>query len=285
MELLNWLTEPFAYGFMVNATLVTLAAAVVCGVLSCWLVLMGWALMGDAVSHAVLPGVALSFIFGVPFAIGALVFAMLAVFLIGGLRDSSRLKSDAATGVVFTALFALGIVIISRTPSQVDLTHILFGNVLGTGPAELAQVLILGAITLAILLIKRKDLVLLAFDRVHAHALGLNASALHALLLGLLALTVVASLQAMGTILVVAMLIIPGATAVLLTRSFSKMLLISVFLGLASTIVGVYASYYFDLATGASVVLAQAVFFAIAYLFSPTGGIIPQWRLRRAHAV
>ncbi|GAB2897163.1 metal ABC transporter permease [Neomicrococcus lactis] len=285
MELLNWLTEPFAYGFMVNATLVTLAAAVVCGVLSCWLVLMGWALMGDAVSHAVLPGVALSFIFGVPFAIGALVFAMLAVFLIGGLRDSSRLKSDAATGVVFTALFALGIVIISRTPSQVDLTHILFGNVLGTGPAELAQVLILGAITLAILLIKRKDLVLLAFDRVHAHALGLNASALHALLLGLLALTVVASLQAMGTILVVAMLIIPGATAVLLTRSFSKMLLISVILGLASTIVGVYASYYFDLATGASVVLAQAVFFAIAYLFSPTGGIIPQWRLRRAHAV
>lgn len=285
MELLNWLTEPFAYGFMVNATLVTLAAAVVCGVLSCWLVLMGWALMGDAVSHAVLPGVALSFIFGVPFAIGALVFAMLAVFLIGGLRDSSRLKSDAATGVVFTALFALGIVIISRTPSQVDLTHILFGNVLGTGPAELAQVLILGAITLAILLIKRKDLVLLAFDRVHAHALGLNASALHALLLGLLALTVVASLQAMGTILVVAMLIIPGATAVLLTRSFSKMLLISVFLGLASTIVGVFASYYFDLATGASVVLAQAVFFAIAYLFSPTGGIIPQWRLRRAHAV
>lgn len=284
MELLNWLTEPFAYGFMVNATLVTLAAAVVCGVLSCWLVLMGWALMGDAVSHAVLPGVALSFIFGVPFAIGALVFAMLAVFLIGGLRDSSRLKSDAATGVVFTALFALGIVIISRTPSQVDLTHILFGNVLGTGPAELAQVLILGAITLSILLIKRKDLVLLAFDRVHAHALGLNASALHALLLGLLALTVVASLQAMGTILVVAMLIIPGATAVLLTRSFSKMLLISVFLGLASTIVGVYASYYFDLATGASVVLAQAVFFAIAYLFSPTGGIIPQWRLRRAHA-
>lgn len=285
MELLNWLTEPFAYGFMVNATLVTLSAAVVCGVLSCWLVLMGWALMGDAVSHAVLPGVALSFIFGVPFAIGALVFAMLAVFLIGGLRDSSRLKSDAATGVVFTALFALGIVIISRTPSQVDLTHILFGNVLGTGPAELAQVLILGAITLAILLIKRKDLVLLAFDRVHAHALGLNASALHALLLGLLALTVVASLQAMGTILVVAMLIIPGATAVLLTRSFSKMLLISVILGLASTIVGVYASYYFDLATGASVVLAQAVFFAIAYLFSPTGGIIPQWRLRRAHAV
>lgn len=285
MELLNWLTEPFDYGFMVNATLVTLAAAVVCGVLSCWLVLMGWALMGDAVSHAVLPGVALSFIFGVPFAIGALVFAMLAVFLIGGLRDSSRLKSDAATGVVFTALFALGIVIISRTPSQVDLTHILFGNVLGTGPAELAQVLILGAITLAILLIKRKDLVLLAFDRVHAHALGLNASALHALLLGLLALTVVASLQAMGTILVVAMLIIPGATAVLLTRSFSKMLLISVFLGLASTIVGVYASYYFDLATGASVVLAQAVFFAIVYLFSPTGGIIPQWRLRRAHAV
>ncbi|GAA2563254.1 manganese transport system permease protein [Neomicrococcus aestuarii] len=284
MELLNWLTEPFAYGFMVNATLVTLAAAVVCGVLSCWLVLMGWALMGDAVSHAVLPGVALSFIFGVPFAIGALVFAMLAVFLIGGLRDSSRLKSDAATGVVFTALFALGIVIVSRTPSQVDLTHILFGNVLGTGPGELAQVLILGAITLVILLLKRKDLVLLAFDRVHAHALGLNAKALHALLLGLLALTVVASLQAMGTILVVAMLIIPGATAVLLTRSFSKMLVISVVLGLASTIVGVYASYYFDLATGASVVLAQAVFFAFAYLFSPRGGIIPQWRLRKTHA-
>ncbi|MFB0833274.1 metal ABC transporter permease [Arthrobacter halodurans] len=269
-----WLTEPFGYGFMTNALAVTVAAALVCSVLSCWLVLMGWALMGDAISHAVLPGVALSYLLGLPFAVGALVFGLGAVYLIGGLRATTRLKSDTATGVVFTTLFALGLAIVSKTPSQVDLGHILFGNVLGTGPAELAQVLVLGALTLGIVLYLRKDLTLLAFDPVHAHAIGLNARVLNAVLLGLLALTVVTSLQAMGIILVVAMLIIPGATAFLLTRRFGGMLLVSSALGVASAVAGIYASYYLDLSASASVVLAQALMFFAAYLFAPRAGVV-----------
>jgi manganese transport system permease protein len=281
---LVWLAEPFGYGFMTNALMVTVAAALVCSVLSCWLVLMGWSLMGDAISHAVLPGVALSYLVGVPFAVGALVFGLGAVYLIGGLRSTTKLKSDTATGVVFTALFALGLAIVSKTPSQVDLGHILFGNVLGAGTSELLQVLSLGAVTLAIVLYLRKDLTLMAFDPVHAHAIGLNARVLNAVLLGLLALTVVTSLQAMGIILVVAMLIIPGATAFLLTRRFGRMLLVASVLGVASAVAGIYASYYLDLSTGASVVLAQALMFLAAYLFAPRVGVVPAAVRRRTVA-
>ncbi|MEE1622183.1 metal ABC transporter permease [Zafaria sp. Z1313] len=281
MSPLEWLAEPFGYGFMANAFTVTLAAALVCSVLSCWLVLMGWALMGDAISHAVLPGVALSYILGIPFAIGALAFGLGAVYLIGGLRSTTRLKADTAIGVVFTALFALGLGIISRTPSQVDLGHILFGNVLGAGPAEVAQVVGLGALTLGVVLLLRKDFTLLAFDPVHAHAIGLNARILNAVLLGLLALTVVTSLQAMGIILVVAMLIIPGATAFLLTRRFGRMLATAAALGVVSAAVGIYASYYLDVSTSAAVVLSQASMFLLAYLGAPRTGLVPQAVRRR----
>lgn len=285
MNPIDFLTEPFGYGFMTNALLVTLAAALVCSVLSCWLVLMGWSLMGDAISHAVLPGVALSYLVGLPFTVGALVFGLGAVYLIGSLRSTTSLKPDTVTGIVFTTLFALGLAIVAKTPSQVDLGHILFGNVLGAGGPELIQVLVLGGITLGTVLYLRKDLTLLAFDPVHAHAIGLNARALNAILLGLLALTVVASLQAMGIILVVAMLITPGATAFLLTRSFNRMLLISTSLGCAAAVIGIYASYHLDLSTGASVVLTQAGFFLLAYLFSPREGIIAAALRRRRQSV
>ncbi|GER24041.1 membrane protein [Zafaria cholistanensis] len=284
MNIVSWLAEPFGYGFMTNALAITLAAAVVCSVLSCWLVLMGWSLMGDAISHAVLPGVALSYLVGVPFALGALVFGLGAVYLIGGLRSSTKLKGDTATGVVFTALFALGLALVSKIPSQVDLGHILFGNVLGAGPQELAVVLGLGGLTLATVLYLRKDLTLLAFDPVHAHAIGLNARTLNAVLLGLLALTVVASLQAIGIILVVALLITPGATAFLLTRRFGRMLVIAAALGTVSAVAGIYASYYLDLSTGASVVLAQALLFLAAYLFAPRNGVLVAGLRRRAAA-
>ena len=186
MNPIAWLAEPFGYGFMANAFTVTVAAALVCSVLSCWLVLMGWSLMGDAISHAVLPGVALSYLVGLPFAVGALTFGLGAVYLIGGLRATTKLKPDTATGVVFTTLFAVGLAIVSKTPSQVDLGHILFGNVLGAGTVEIAQVLGLGALTLGTVMYLRKDLTLLAFDPVHAHAIGLNTRWLTALLLGLL---------------------------------------------------------------------------------------------------
>jgi manganese transport system permease protein len=282
MDLLNWLLEPLQYGFLTRALLVTVAAAVVCSVLSCWLILMGWSLMGDAVSHAVLPGVALAYIVGIPFSLGAFVFGAGAVALIGAVRGNTKLKADTAIGVVFTGLFAAGLAIISKTPSQIDLQHILFGNVLGVTTPELVQVLVLGALTLAVLLFKRRDLTLFAFDRVHAHAIGLGTRRLSALLLGLLALTVVVGLQAVGIILVVAMLITPGATAFLLTSSFDRMLLIAGSVTAAASVAGIYASYYLDVATGASVVLAQSVVFVFTFLFARHSGVVWQWRRRRA---
>ncbi|WP_433123797.1 metal ABC transporter permease [Arthrobacter koreensis] len=259
---------------MLRALATAVVASVVCGVLSCWLVLTGWSLMGDAVSHAVLPGVVLAYVAGAPFALGAVLFGFLAVGLIGLVRDTSRIKEDAAIGIVFTTLFAAGLVLISVTPSQTDLNHIIFGNLLGVSSADLAQVAVLAALTLAVLLFKRRDFTLYAFDPTHAHAVGLNPRLLGAALLGLLALTAVVALQAVGVVLVVAMLIIPGSTAYLLTDRFSRMLLIAPALAAGCAVAGIYVSYYLDTATGPMVVLAQGTVFALAYLFSPRQGVV-----------
>ena len=283
MTPLEWLLEPLKYAFMARALVVTLVAAVTCAILSCWLVQIGWSLMGDAVSHAVLPGVALSYILGLPFAVGAFVFGAGAVALIGGVRATTKIKSDAAIGVVFIALFALGLVIISVTPSQTDLSHILFGNVLGVSDSEIAQVVVIGALASAILLIKRRDLTLFAFDRSHANAIGINTRWLSVLLLGLLALTVVVALQAVGIILVVAMLITPGATAYLLTKRFDRMIALAVTVTAVASLGGAYASFYLDVSTGGAVVLAQSAAFALAYLFGLRGGVVTS-RLRVARA-
>lgn len=281
MNPLDFFLEPLTYDFMTRALLVTVIAAIVCAVLSCWLVLIGWSLMGDAVSHSVLPGVVLAYSVGAPFAIGALVFGLLAVTLIGVIRDTSRIKEDAAIGVVFTTLFALGIVLISVTPSQTDLSHILFGNLLGVSGSDLFQVIILGAVAFAVLLLKRRDLTLYAFDPTHAHAIGLSPRLLGALLLGLLALTAVVALQAVGVILVVALLIIPGATAYLLTDKFSHMLVIAPVLSSICSVVGIYASYYVDAASGGMVVLTQGLLFGLVFLFSPRQGVVAA-RISRA---
>jgi len=275
------LLEPLQYGFMQRALLVAVAATVVCALLSCWLVLIGWSLMGDAVSHAVLPGVVLAYLVGVPFALGALVFAGIAVALIWLVRGTSRVKEDATIGIVFTTLFALGVVLISKNPSQVDLHHVLFGNLLGLTTGDVWQVSILAALVLTVLVLKRRDLTLFAFDRVQAHALGLSPAALSALLLALLAVTIVSALQAVGVILVVAMLIIPGATAYLLTDRMSRMLLVAPALAVVASVVGVYTSYYTDAATGGVVVLAQSVVFTLAYLFAPRQGVVTRWVARR----
>lgn len=205
---------------------------------------------------------------------GALIFGFIAVALIGGVRDTTRLKEDAAIGIVFTTLFSFGLVLISVTPSQVDLNHIIFGNLLGVSAADLWQVLVLAALTFGLLMVKRKDFTLYAFDPTHAHALGMNPRLLGAMLLGILAMTSVVALQAVGVILVVAMLIIPGATAYLLTDKFSRMLLIAPILAAAAGVVGVYVSYYFDASTGGMVVLAQGLIFAAVYLFSPKHGVL-----------
>ena len=281
MNLVELLLDPLQYGFMVRALAVAVVAAVVCAVLSCWLVLIGWSLMGDAVSHAVLPGVVLAYVVGAPFAIGALIFGLIAVALIGLIRNTSRVKEDAAIGIVFTTLFAFGLVLVSVTPSQTDLNHIIFGNLLGVSSSDLLQVAILGALALNILLIKRRDLTLFAFDPIHANAIGLSPKRLGALLLGVLALTSVVALQAVGVVLVVAMLIIPGATAYLLTDKFSRMLVIAPVVSAVCAIAGIYVSYYLDTASGGMVVMTQGIVFALVYLFSPSQGVIAKWNSQR----
>lgn len=283
MNLVEFLLEPMRLEFMVRATATTLIASVVCATLSCWLVLIGWSLMGDAVSHAVLPGVVLAYIVGAPFALGAIVFGFAAVALIGVVRDTSRTKEDAAIGVVFTTLFALGLVLISVTPSQIDLNHIIFGNLLGVSRADLLQVAVLGAVVLAVLIVKRRDFTLYAFDPSHAHAIGINPRLLSAALLGLLALTAVVALQAVGVVLVVALLITPGATAYLLTDRFARMLVIAPAIASVSALVGLYTSYYLDTASGPMVVLANGIAFTVACLFGPRHGLLAT-RLHRARA-
>lgn len=285
MSILDLLLEPLQYEFMVRALVTTVVAAAVAALLSCWLVLIGWSLMGDAVAHSVLPGVVLAYMIGAPFALGAVVFGFLAVALIGTIRGTSRVKEDAAIGIVFTTLFALGLVLISVTPSQTDLNHIIFGNILGVSPGELTQIAILAGIVLVILLIKRRDLTLYAFDATHAHAIGLNPRLLGALLLGMLALTAVVTLQVVGVILVIAMLVIPGATAFLLTDRFSRMLVIAPALSVAASVVGIYLSYWWDASSGGLVVVVQGVLFGLVYLFSPRHGLIGRLRNRRDRPV
>lgn len=276
-QLLHWIVTPLTFPFMWRALLVAGVAGVACAVLSCWITLLGWSLLGDAVAHAVLPGVVLAHVFGLPFAVGALVFGTGSVALIGTVSRTSRVKEDAAIGVVFTALFALGVVLISRVPSETDLFHILFGNVLGVSDADIVQVLVMAAIVGAVVLVKHRDLTLFAFDRTHAHAIGLSPRRLEMVLLGLLALTVVIALQAVGIVLVVAMVIIPGATAYLLTDSFERMLLIAIAVAVLAAVIGTYVSFHANVATGGTIVLAQAGAFALAYLFAPHRGVA--WRL------
>jgi manganese transport system permease protein len=273
MNPLDWLLEPLAYDFMVRALVTSVLAAVVCALLSCWLVLIGWSLMGDAVSHAVLPGVVLAYVVGAPFALGAIVFGVLAVVLIGAVRSPGRIREDAAIGIVFTVLFALGLVLISVTPSQTDLAHIVFGNILGVSVTDLIQVAILAVVALAVLLVKRRDLTLYAFDPTHAHAIGLSPRLLGAILLGMLAVTAVVALQVVGVVLVVALLIIPGATAFLLTERFGRMLIIAPVSAAASAVIGIYLSYWIDVASGGMIVLVQGVLFVLAFLLAPRHGV------------
>lgn len=264
-DVISFFTDPLQLEFMRTALLVAVVCGLTCAVLSCWLTLLGWSLMGDAVSHAVLPGVVLAYVFGLPFALGAFLFGAGGVALIGGLNRTSKVKEDAAIGIVFTGLFALGLVLASVIPSQIDLFHILFGNVLGVSDSDVYQVLGIGALVIAVLLYKRRDLVLYAFDPTHAHAIGLSARRLEALLLGALALTVIVALQAVGIVLVVAMLITPGATAFLLTNRFDRMLAIAAGAAVFASVVGVYASFWLDASTGGAIVCVLTLQFMVAY--------------------
>lgn len=288
MNYLDLVVEPLQYTFMARALITTVVAAVVCALLSCWLVLIGWSLVGDAVSHAVLPGVVLAYIFGLPFALGALVFGLMTVALIGTVRSTSRIKEDATIGIVFTTLFALGLVLISVTPSHTDLNHIIFGNILGVSKQDLLQIGILAATAFVVLIAGRRTFTVYAFDPMHAHTIGLKPRRVGAALFAMLALTCVVALQVVGVILVVAMLIVPGATAYLLTDRFSRMLVIAPVMSGACSVVGIYLSYFLDASPGGLVVLVQGIVFAAVYLFSPTHGVVASrllpWVHRRSRA-
>ena len=282
MNLLQVFLEPFQYDFMVKAVLVSALVGMVCAVLSCYITLKGWSLMGDAISHAVVPGVAVSYILGIPYAIGAFIFGFGATVAIGFVKSRTRIKEDAVIGVVFTMFFALGLVIISKTPSTVDITHILFGNVLGMLPSDIIQTVVVSAITLVGIFLLRKDLLLFCFDPNHARAIGLNTSFLYYALLSLLALTIVASQITVGIILVIAMLITPGSFAYLLTDRFDRMMLLAILCGVVSCVAGTYISYQIDASTGGTIVVTQALIFLLAFIFAPTRGLIAMRMLRRA---
>lgn len=223
----NWILEPLQLSFMVRALWVSSFVGIVCAVLSCYITLKGWSLMGDAVSHAVVPGVVIAYALGVPFSLGAFVFGFGATVAIGYVKAQTRLKEDAVIGVIFTGFFAFGLVLATKIPSNIDLFHILFGNVLGISQSDIIQTLLAGALTLTIILLFRKDLLLFCFDPNHAKAIGLNTQLMYYMLLSVLALTTVTALQTVGIILVVAMLVTPGATAYLLSDRFDKMLMYS----------------------------------------------------------
>ena len=270
---IDWLLDPLTHDFMRRALMVSALVGGVCGLLSCYMTLKGWALMGDAVSHAVMPGVVVAYALGLPFSLGAFVFGVGSVALIGFVKQKSRIKEDTVIGLVFTGFFALGLVLVSKIKSNIDLMQILFGSPLGISRSDVNQTLIISFIVISILLIFRKDLMLYCFDAKHARSIGINTGILHYLLLTLLSLSAVVGLQTVGIILVVAMLITPGATAYLLTDRFDQMTLLAVISSSFSSILGVYISYWSDIETGGSIVLVQTLIFLIAFLFAPRYGI------------
>lgn len=282
-DLLQSLAVPFQYDYMIRAIWVSTLVGGVCGFLSPFVTLKGWSLMGDALSHAVVPGVAIAYIFGLPFALGAFITALLAAGAMALIRAQSRIREDATIGIVFTSFFALGLVLISLSPSGgVDLKTILYGNILAIADSDILQVVCISAAAILVVGFKWRDLMLYCFDANQARTLGLKVGVLHFTLLALLAAVCVAALQAVGAILVLAMLITPGATANLLTNRFGTMIWLSAGISLASSLVGAYLSYYIDGATGGCIVTLQTLVFLAAFVFSPKRGILASRRAIRA---
>lgn len=279
------LAAPFDYRFMQRALLTSVLVGATCGLLSCIVVLKRWSLLGDAISHAVLPGVAIAYVLGWPFFIGAFVTGALTSLGIGAIERHTRIKSDAAMGLMFTAAFALGIVIISKIATSTHLMHILFGNVLGVQTSALLLTLIASLVAAVTIWLAYRPLLLYTFDPQQAQALGFNVSAIHYGLIMLLTLTIVASLETVGIILVVAMLVTPGATAHLLTDRFSTMLALSVGVGIFSAVAGLMVSVRFDVASGGAIVLVASALFLLALLAGPRHGLIARhwrrWRFNR----
>jgi len=279
--MITTLLEPFQFPFMVDAMVVGIAVGAVCSVLSCYLVLKGWSLMGDAISHAVLPGIVIAYAVRVPLAVGAFASGLLCAVLTGYIKANSRVKEDTVMGVVFTGMFAFGLVIFTKVKSDLHLDRILFGNILGLAPGDLRDTLIVAGGTLAIVLALRRDLLLYCFDSGHARTIGLRTDLLYYLLLSLLAVTIVVSLKAVGIILVVAMLVTPGCIGYLLTDRFNRMLMIAAASAVGSSFFGVYLSFFINASTGACIVLLQAAVFMVALAFAPKHGLLAARRQRQ----
>ena len=267
-SLMELITQPLSFPFMQRALLAAMVSGMVCAILSCYLVLKGWSLMGDAISHAVLPGVVLAWVAGAPIVIGAFASGLLCSVFTGYIKDNCRIKEDTVMGIVFSGMFAIGLVLFARIETDQHLSHILFGNVLGISNSELWQCLIISLIVTLVMLIKRKDMLLYCFDPAQARVIGLKVKWLHYGLLCMLALTIVAALQAIGIVLVIAMLITPGITAFMLCRRFNTMLMCAVLTSLFSSLFGTLASFWLDAATGPCIVLTQASLFLLAWLLT-----------------
>ncbi|WP_105431282.1 metal ABC transporter permease [Neorhizobium sp. T6_25] len=266
MTIVDTLLSPFQFGFMVNALLISVLMAVPMALLSCFLVLKGWSLMGDAISHAVFPGVVIAYIIGMPLAIGAFAAGMFCAIATGFLKENSRIKQDTVMGIVFAGMFGLGLVLYVKIQSDVHLDHILFGDMLGISWRDIGEAAVIATITAGILGVKWKDFLLHAFDPVQARAVGLRVNFLHYGLLALISLTIVGALQAVGIILSIAMLIAPGATAFLLTRKFSTMLILSIAIAVTGSFAGVYLSFFIDSAPAPTIVLVLAIGFVLAFI-------------------
>jgi ABC-type Mn2+/Zn2+ transport system permease subunit len=264
------------YDFLQKALLTSIMVGVICGVIGCFIILRGMALMGDAISHAVLPGVAIAYALGINFFFGAVFTGVLTAIGIGFVSQNSRIKQDTSIGIMFTAAFALGVILITVLESSTDLYHILFGNVLAVRPSDMWITLGTGLLVLISVYVFYKELLVTSFDATMAEVYGLPVRLIHYFLMTLLTMVTVASLQTVGIVLVVAMLITPAATAYLLTDRLSVMVFLSAAIGASASVIGLYFSFTYNLASGATIVLAATALFFIAFLFSPKQGVI--WR-------
>ena len=264
--IIDWLVWPFQFPFMVQAMVISVLVAVPTALLSCFLVLKGWSLMGDAISHAVLPGVVLAYMVGLPLGIGAFIAGMVCALSVGFLKEHSRIKEDTVMGVVFAGLFGLGIVLYTAITTDVHLDHILFGNMLGVDRGDVTLALVIALVVGGVVAAKWRDLMLFIFDPQQAGAIGLNTRVLHYGLLVMISLTIVSALQAVGIVLVIALLIAPGAIAFLITRRFGVMLLVAVGVSVGCSLAGVYLSFFIDSAPAPTIVLLMSICFIVAFL-------------------
>ncbi|AXD80574.1 iron/manganese ABC transporter permease subunit SitC [Salmonella enterica] len=278
---MNWLVEPFGYQYMLNAMWVSSMVGGLCAFLSCYLMLKGWSLIGDALSHSIVPGVAGAWMLGLPFSLGAFLSGGLAAGSMLFLNQRSRLKEDAIIGLIFSSFFGVGLFMVSLNPMSVNIQTIILGNVLAIAPADIAQLAIIGAVSLTILLLKWKDLMVVFFDETHARSIGLNPGRLKLLFFTLLSVSTVAALQTVGAFLVICLVVTPGATAWLLTDRFPRLLMIAVVIGSLTSFLGAWLSYWLDGATGGIIVVMQTLLFITAFIFAPKHGLLANRRRAR----